>query len=310
MRTAIAPTVPSSRLVLTAMTLALALACDSPSGSRPPQLTTVVVTPGTATLFAIGDSVQLSATGLDEGNNPIPGLATTWTSADSTVARVTATGRVTALQNGVSVISATMDTVTGTATITVAQAVTQVTVNPVADSATAIGDSTLFSAVGRDAGGTPVAGVTFLWSTSDANVATVTPGGMAVAVASGSVWIVASAGPARDSGRLTVSQTPAALRFSVEPTSPSGAGAVLAPAPQVSVVDARGNLVATATTTITVALAPHASGATLGGTPAVAAAGGVATFSDLTVSLGGTGFRLVATAPGLASDTSAAFDVP
>ena len=50
-------------------------------------------------------------------------------------------------------------------------------------------------------------------------------------------------------------------------------------------------------------------GATLGGTTTITAVGGLATFSDLTIDIAGTGFSLAASAPGLTGATSAPFNV-
>ena len=182
--------------------LVLLLACDSGT-TLAPQLTTVTVVPAAAVLIAIGDSVHLTSQALDEGNNPILGVTTVWSSSDSTVAPVTASGWVKALKNGSATITATVDTVSGTSAITVAQAVTQIDVNPVSETIVS-GDSTLFGAVARDPGGTIVSGVTFNWTTSNSAVATVTSGGLAISWSTGTAWIVANIGPARDSGLLTV----------------------------------------------------------------------------------------------------------
>ena len=98
------------------------------------------------------------------------------------------------------------------------------------------------------------------------------------------------------------------LAFTVQP-GPGTAGQVLAPPIQVSVQDASGNLVPTASQTVALALAPVSNGAVLGGTASAAAASGVAVFSDLTVSRAGNGYTLTASAPGLTAATSAPFDV-
>ncbi len=74
------------------------------------------------------------------------------------------------------------------------------------------------------------------------------------------------------------------LTFAVQPTTVA-AGAVL-PSIVVDVTDGSGNLLTTDVSTVTLALSSTA--ATLGGTTAVAAVGGVATFSNLTVSAAGT----------------------
>jgi len=60
---------------------------------------------------------------------------------------------------------------------------------------------------------------------------------------------------------------------------------------------------------VTVAIAVNAGGGTLAGTKTVAASAGVATFSTLSIDKAGTGYRLAATASGLAPDTSSAFSI-
>jgi alpha-tubulin suppressor-like RCC1 family protein len=93
------------------------------------------------------------------------------------------------------------------------------------------------------------------------------------------------------------------LAFTGQPTS-TVAGIPLSPAVQVSALDAAGNA-ASFSGPIVLTLA----NATLGGTTTVAAANGVATFSDLTITRAGTGYNLVAAAGSLTSATSSAFAV-
>src|SRR5207249_2429728 len=109
--------------------------------------------------------------------------------------------------------------------------------------------------------------------------------------------------------------TPSQLLFTVQPTSTT-AGAPLTPAVQITAQDALGNTVAGFTGNVTAAITPGtgAPGATLSGTRTVAAVGGVATFSGLSIDktgtvTGGTGYTLSATATGLAGATSAPFDI-
>jgi hypothetical protein len=76
------------------------------------------------------------------------------------------------------------------------------------------------------------------------------------------------------------------LAFTTLPTSPKHATAFTV---KVSVEDVYGNVLAAQNTgTITLALATHPSGSTLGGTLTANVVNGVATFSNLTVSLAGT----------------------
>jgi hypothetical protein len=87
------------------------------------------------------------------------------------------------------------------------------------------------------------------------------------------------------------------------------AGQAITPAVSVAIQDANGNLVTTATNSITVALAANPGGGTLGGTRTVSAVGGVATFSTLTVDKAAAGYTLAASAAGLATATSGTFTV-
>ncbi len=103
---------------------------------------------------------------------------------------------------------------------------------------------------------------------------------------------------------------PAKLSYAVQPTSVT-AGAPIVQAVQVVVQDVQGTTVPTATTSVTLAITSGtgASGATLGGTLTQTAAAGVATFNNLTVDKAARGYTLTATASGVTSAVSTAFDV-
>ena len=98
------------------------------------------------------------------------------------------------------------------------------------------------------------------------------------------------------------------LAFTVQPVNVA-AGASITPAVAVSVEDAQGNVVTTATTPITIAIGPNPSIGTLGGTTQVNAVAGVATFSALSINNVGTGYTLMASGTGLTAATSGAFNV-
>ena len=78
---------------------------------------------------------------------------------------------------------------------------------------------------------------------------------------------------------------------------------------QASIEDQYGNVVTTATNTVTVAFANNPTGATLSGTLSVAASQGVATFSGLTINKTGSGYTLQVSSSGLSSAISSAIDV-
>src|SRR5437879_3623050 len=98
------------------------------------------------------------------------------------------------------------------------------------------------------------------------------------------------------------------LVFGTEPGT-TIAGHQITPAVKIRAVDSLGNLVPGFTGSVSIALGNNPTGATLSGTAAVAAIGGVATFGDLSVNRTGTGYTLTAAASGFAPVTSTAFDI-
>jgi hypothetical protein len=99
---------------------------------------------------------------------------------------------------------------------------------------------------------------------------------------------------------------PAALKITTQPVTVN-VGATM-PSVVVTVRDASGNTVTSATNPVTLSFVSNTPGATLGGTPTIAALSGLATFADLTLDKPGQGFTLRAAASGLTPDTSAAFN--
>ena len=96
------------------------------------------------------------------------------------------------------------------------------------------------------------------------------------------------------------------LTFSTQPTS-AVAGVAISPAVTVRIEDAFGNVVTTSGATVGVAFTTP-GGATLSGTSSVAASGGVATFSTLSVNKTGS-YTLTATSTGLLDATSSSFTI-
>jgi uncharacterized protein YjdB len=101
-----------------------------------------------------------------------------------------------------------------------------------------IGATADLSATVIDEAGAPISGAQVSWSTSDAEVATVSAEGSVTAVANGSVTITASSGDAQGSADITVEQEPEAI----EPDTTEVAFSAIGESTQVevSVVDAGG----------------------------------------------------------------------
>lgn len=103
----------------------------------------------------------------------------------------------------------------------------------------------------------------------------------------------------------------AALRFVTGPPASVDTGQPIVPAIEVAVEDASGNRVRSSTATITLALTDGSSAfpPTFGGSLSKAAVQGVATYSDLTVDVVHSGYKLKAMSAGLPDLSSSAFDV-
>jgi hypothetical protein len=97
---------------------------------------------------------------------------------------------------------------------------------------------------------------------------------------------------------------PAKLAFTSQPASASAGGTFSV---TVSVEDANGNVVPTATNMVTIAMGSGSG--TLSGTTSVAAVAGVATFSNLSINNPGKSYTLAASSTGLTGVTSSTFTV-
>src|SRR5581483_11504411 len=98
------------------------------------------------------------------------------------------------------------------------------------------------------------------------------------------------------------------LVFSVQPSN-AAAGVAISPAVVVTAQDALGNVATGFTGSVTMSIATNPSGGTLGGVTTVSASGGQATFDNLTIDRAGTGYARRASAGGLTSATSSAFNI-
>ena len=210
------------------------------------------VTPQQTTLSAIGDSIQLGLTTLDANGFPVSDVSVTWTSSDSRVATVSASGVVTAVEPGQVTITATVNggtvqSVTLAVQVWVGPAVQQVIVTPAADTLAALGESATLVATARTGQGDIVSGLTFTWASSNSSVASVTPGGVVTAVGNGSATITASASGVSGSAAVTVAQVVSAVAVTPGTVSLTAVGATQPLA--ASATDANGHVIANAAVT-------------------------------------------------------------
>ena len=176
----------------------------------------VAVDPPLVTLESLDATQQLSASPMDRRGRPLAGRAVTWTSSNTAVATVSATGLLTAGSDGTATITAASNGVTGTMSVTVAQAAATLAIAPDSAALTAIGQTQQFTATALDAGNYPVANPAVTWSSSDSTVASVDAAGLVTAARSGTARIAA----ATDNGRsaaATVNVAQAVASVAVAP---------------------------------------------------------------------------------------------
>jgi protocatechuate 3,4-dioxygenase beta subunit len=103
--------------------------------------------------------------------------------------------------------------------------------------------------------------------------------------------------------------TPTQLSFQTQPGNGTG-GNDLSVQPIISILDAGGNIVSSATNSISLAIGNNPAGGTLSAnTNPFNAMNGLATFSGVKIDKAGNGYTLVATSAGLASATSSLFNI-
>jgi uncharacterized protein YjdB len=165
----------------------------------PVPVATVEITPRQSNL-TIGQQATLVATARDARGNELTGRATQWTSGGPSVATVSNAGVVSAIGTGTAVMFATIEGVSGTATVAVG--ISSIVVTP-SSTTVKVGDKRQLTAAALS-GSTEVPGVTFVWSSSATGTATVNNAGLVTGVAPGPVTIRATIGSVSGSSTVTV----------------------------------------------------------------------------------------------------------
>jgi uncharacterized protein YjdB/alpha-tubulin suppressor-like RCC1 family protein len=172
----------------------------------------VTVSPGSSTIN-VGATVQLTATTKDANGNVLTGRVITWSTSNSSLATVSATGVVTGVAAGGPVtITATSEGQGGTAAVTVTAVpvvpVASVTVSP-ASSTINVGTTVQLAATTKDANGNVLTGRVVTWTSSDNALATVSSSGLVTGVAAGGpVTITATSEGQSGTAAVTVTAVP------------------------------------------------------------------------------------------------------
>ena len=154
-----------------------------------PLPTRVSITPETASLTSVGQTVQLTAVVRDSLGRPLPSEPVTWSSGNDGVATVNSQGLVTAVGPGTAEITARSGNVTGTMTVSVMLRIHSIALTP-SEAEVFEDDFLRVVAEATDANGRVVDAV-FTWTSSNAAVATVDGRGLVRAIRNGNTYISA-----------------------------------------------------------------------------------------------------------------------
>jgi uncharacterized protein YjdB len=258
-------------------------------------VSSIAVVPGQPVLTALGDTLSLTATARDAAGAAVGGITFSWSSSDSTVARVTPLGAVIARRNGTTTVNATAYGKTGSATVTVQQRAAHLTTDVTSLRFGTLSRTASLAASVEDARGNPMAGGGISWSSADATIATVDGAGLVTALRAGSTTVSATLDALR--ADVAVNVVPVADSVTLVP----GAATLTALTDSVlfvaTVLDSAGNVLAASPVTWTssaIAVATvDAAGLVLpvaDGTATVTATAGAASAGALvTVNLAGGG---------------------
>jgi serine/threonine protein kinase/alpha-tubulin suppressor-like RCC1 family protein len=192
---------------------------NTPAPAAAASVASVAVTPSPAAV-AVGRTAQLTAVLKDGNGNLLSGRAVVWTSSDSTMARVSPTGLVTALAPGYINVLATSEGRSGTGTVMVtatAAPVASVDIPPA--TSVPLGDTAVLTAAPKDDHGNTLSGHTMTWSSSDRRIVAVSPSGTLSALRLGTAVITVAVEGKRATTRVSVTPPAVAIVVISPPTA-------------------------------------------------------------------------------------------
>lgn len=157
----------------------------------------------TLSFAALTDTARLVVSTKDRFGNPVPATSLSWVSTDTTVARVDVAGLVRSHGNGSAKVIALGGGKADTATVTVAQVATTVTVAP-SNPQLNVGGTMQMTAVATDARSVTIANPQVAWSVATTSIATVDAAGLVTARDTGSTSIRATVNAAVGTTSLRV----------------------------------------------------------------------------------------------------------
>ena len=292
-------------------------------------VSSVLVTPPTATL-TVPQTIQLAAQPRDSAGNAIQGPAlggrtTTWASATPSAATVSASGVVTAVAQGASIVTATIGGIPGQSSITVSPlpSATQLAMvtepSPTAQNDLAFPQQPAVQLKDALGNNVPTAGVTIQAAIASGNgtlggtlTAVTNPSGTAtftnlrITGTIGTRTLTFSSGvltPATSSGVNVTHGVATQLFLVAPPPATANSGQAFSSASVVQLQDISGNNVTQSGVLVTASV-PPGTGATLNGGSTTTTASGTATFGALTLTGPAGPYTLTFSSPALTSANS------
>lgn len=176
----------------------------------------------------VGQNMQVTVRYYDASSSQLTGKTVSYSTSNSTIATVNATGLVTAAAPGQVNVIATVDGVNGSLSVNVtAVPVFFIAITP-ANPSVRMGETVTLSAQPQNAIGQPIAGKTITWASANAARATITQAGVVTGVTPGTVYIRASTEGRTDSISLRVRSliTPTITGTSSVTLTPGGVGSI------------------------------------------------------------------------------------
>lgn len=196
----------------------MASGCNLTGPTGPERPASVTVTPEKSLLTSAGETIQLTVGARDREGTHIAYETVTWSSSDPSVASVSNTGLVTAINEGQTTIAANIGGVSGQAVVTVEwPKPTTIVIRPTTDLVfESLGQTRQLSATVLDRQGRALDDVQVTWSSSDNSIVAVDSLGVITTTGRGSALITATAGDASATKEIVVSRGSVRLVLSHE----------------------------------------------------------------------------------------------
>jgi uncharacterized protein YjdB len=211
-------TFAASLLLLPVLILSACSGASSSGGDTTPTLSSITVTPTSATLVAGGTTTLTVTAHLSDGSAGPLNVGVTFSTSAASVATVSAAGVVTAVAGGSATITATVAGKTATSVITVTPTLLSIAASPTTVTLSQGGTQALTVTATYDAGSPVPVTTTATYATSAASVATVSPTGVVTAVVAGSATITVTYSGKTTTVPVTVN-APVLQSIAASPTS-------------------------------------------------------------------------------------------